>query len=64
MRLIGLDAASDRRKFGYAIGVFDGRCVQVERAGLLSDADHPLLSLIVPALLAGPALIAIDAPAH
>ncbi len=63
MRLIGLDAASDRAKFGYAIGVLEGDCVRVEQAGLLSDAGGPIHSLIVPALLSAPAaLIAIDAP--
>lgn len=63
MRLIGLDAASDRKKFGYAIGWLDGGCVRIEQAGLLADAGAPLDTLIVPALLnASSAIVAIDAP--
>lgn len=65
VRLIGLDAASQRSKFGYALGHFDlesGR-VSVDGAGLLDDTENPLYAQIVPFICAGGrALIAIDAP--
>lgn len=65
VRLIGLDAASQRSKFGYALGHFDpvsGR-VKVDRAGLLDDDEDLLRNQIVPFVCGGGrALIAIDAP--
>jgi len=65
VRLIGLDAASQRSKFGYALGHFDpesGR-VTVDRAGLLDDGNDVLRNQIVPFICGGErALIAIDAP--
>ncbi len=65
VRLVGLDAASQRSKFGYALGHFDsdsGR-VTVDRAGLLDDTDDPICNQIVPFICGGErALIAVDAP--
>lgn len=65
VRLVGLDAASQRSKFGYALGQLDpgrGR-VTVEKAGLLDDDDDLIRNQIVPFICGGErALIAIDAP--
>lgn len=65
VRLVGLDAASQRSKFGYALGRFDPDTtrVVVEHAGLLGDADDPLLNHIAPFIRGGECvLLAIDAP--
>lgn len=64
-KLVGMDGASQRSKFGYALGYFDpgSAGVVVEQAGLLGDAEKPIPSRILPYLGAGgPVLVAIDAP--
>lgn len=63
--VIGLDAASSRDKFGYAIGWVEpcGGKVEVESAGLLAEQGNALATEIAPALRrAARALVAIDAP--
>lgn len=65
MLLIGLDAASDYSKFGYAIGHYTGGRIRIKQAGLIKTQDVPdaLMSVIAPELRsASNALIAIDAP--
>jgi predicted nuclease with RNAse H fold len=66
MRLIGLDAASDWRNFGYAIGTYSsGSAIQIDATGLLGDrrGQAPQLTAIVEILKnADAVLIAIDAP--
>lgn len=65
VHLVGLDAASQRSKFGYALGHFDPVSAQVvvEHAGFLGDADQPIQSRILPFLGEGDrALLAIDSP--
>jgi hypothetical protein len=63
--LLGLDAASDFGKFGYALGHFDGGRVTIREAGLVKTRDQPnaLLSIAAPELRsASSALVGIDAP--
>lgn len=63
--LIGLDAASQRTKFGYALGVYDSAngALDVSAAGLLGDADDPLTAHITPFIRnAEQPLLAVDAP--
>lgn len=61
MKIIGLDAASQRTKFGYAIGDLQAGVVHIQAAGLLSEPGA--LDNIVRELLAcDRALVAIDAP--
>ncbi|MFO1493338.1 MAG: DUF429 domain-containing protein [Lysobacterales bacterium] len=65
VRLIGLDAASQRSKFGYALGHLsaDGACVRVEEAGLLDDGANVIEATIAPFIAGGErVLVAIDAP--
>ncbi len=65
VRLVGLDAASQHSKFGYALGHLDPdtSTVVVEHAGLLGDADDPLRNRVAPFLRGGGrVLVAIDAP--
>jgi hypothetical protein len=65
IRLVGLDAASQHSKFGYALGTLHPTAerVEVEQAGLLGDRDDPLRNQIVPFVReGGRVLIAIDAP--
>lgn len=65
VRLVGLDAASQRSKFGYALGHLsaDGPCVRVEAAGLLDDGANVIEATIAPFIAGGErVLIAIDAP--
>lgn len=65
VHLVGLDAASQRSKFGYALGHLEPKSgrVTVDRAGLLDDTKDLLIDQIVPFICAGErALIAIDAP--
>ena len=65
VRLVGLDAASQRSKFGYALGQLDAESgrVTVEQAGLLEDAGDLICDQIVQFISGGErALIAIDAP--
>ena len=66
MLVIGLDAASDWRNFGYAIGRYAaGRPVSIEAAGLLGPGDKRarLETILGPWLESAPhALVAIDAP--
>jgi hypothetical protein len=63
--LIGLDAASDFSKFGYAIGHYEHGRVRIKQAGLVDTLGerNALVSIVVPELRAATkALIAIDAP--
>jgi predicted RNase H-like nuclease len=65
MLIIGLDAASDFAKFGYAIGRYEQGRVRIESAGLLKtpSQENALISIIGPVLKnCAKALIAIDAP--
>lgn len=65
VRLVGLDAASQRSKFGYALGHLspDGATVVVEQAGLLDDGTDLIQKTIAPFIGDGEStLIAIDAP--
>lgn len=65
MLLIGLDAASQRARCGYALGRWDGRELDLLEAGLLDtpDCSDALVEHVLPALKAEErALIAIDAP--
>ena len=65
MLLIGLDAASDFSRFGYAIGHYEHGRVRIKQAGLVDvpGKENALVSIVAPALRAAPgALIAIDAP--
>lgn len=66
MLVIGLDAASDWRNFGYAVGRYAaGGPVSVEAAGIVGPAGDPtnLKDVVAQALLhERHALIAIDAP--
>lgn len=66
--LIGLDAASDRRNFGYAIGTCRSGVGEVASAGCLASDAHTCTGLdhvveaIGTAIDRGSVLIAIDAP--
>lgn len=65
MLVIGLDAASNYSKFGYAIGDLRSGCVRIRRAGLVEarGQHNAFISVIAPELRAAKnALIAIDAP--
>lgn len=65
MLLIGLDAATKPEKVGFACGHLRNGVVQIDRAGLLKNADDPdsLAAIIIPALMsARDAVVAIDAP--
>lgn len=65
VRLVGLDAASQRSRFGYALGRFDPDTLSLvaEHAGLLGDADDPLRNRVAPFVRGGESvLVAIDAP--
>jgi len=65
MLIVGLDAATDPRKFGYAIGRLSGRTVRIVEAGTLQSAKKrdALVEAIAPRLRkASRALVAIDAP--
>lgn len=65
MLLIGLDAASDFKKFGYSLGQYQAGRVTINRAGLVSTTDEPnaLIHVLAPTLReVDNALIAIDAP--
>ena len=65
MLLIGLDAASDFKNFGYALGHFEHGRVRIEQAGLVAmpGETNALVSIVAPELRkASKALIAIDAP--
>lgn len=62
MLVIGLDAAAQWKKFGYAIGSYKAHVITIESAGLLGD-ETGLVSKIGPYLqVSKSALIAIDAP--
>jgi len=63
--LIGLDAASDFSKFGYAVGHYERGRVRIKQAGLVDTPieRNALVSIVAPELRgASQALIAIDAP--
>jgi hypothetical protein len=64
--VVGLDAASDWRNFGYALGRYAaGQRLTVEAAGILGDrhAPHAIDEVLLPALMREQTvLIAIDAP--
>ena len=63
MLVIGLDAASQLKKFGYAIGTIAHSKLSIQQAGILGDEPDVIYSIIVTALHAAPnAVIAIDAP--
>lgn len=65
VRLVGLDAASQRSKFGYALGHLsaDGLVIRVEQAGLLDDGANVIEAKMAPFIAGGErVLIAIDAP--
>lgn len=61
--LIGLDAASNRKKFGWALAELHGSTASLEDFGLLADGDARLPERLVAALKdPDGALVAIDAP--
>lgn len=63
--IVGLDAATQPNKFGYALGRVSAGLLQVVRAGTLKDVrcSDALSTIIVPELeKASRALVAIDAP--
>jgi predicted nuclease with RNAse H fold len=64
--IVGLDAASDLRNFGYALGRYEaGRPVAIESFGLLAAGTSPdaMQDVLVSAIQCeSPALLAIDAP--
>jgi len=65
MLLVGLDAASQRSSFGYAIGELTNGRIMLSHAGLLAAKDEPnaVARIIAPAIAkASHALIAVDAP--
>lgn len=65
MLLVGLDAASDFKNFGYALGYLEHGRVRIDRAGLVATQgeSNALVSVLAPELRkASRALIAIDAP--
>lgn len=65
MLLIGLDAASDFTKFGYAVGYYEHGRIRIKQAGLVETPGEPnaLVSIVVLELRAThQALVAIDAP--
>lgn len=66
MLVVGLDAASDWRSFGYALGRYaTAHPIVVVTAGILGDrhSPHAIDEVLVPALMQEPkALITIDAP--
>ncbi|MBD3619112.1 MAG: DUF429 domain-containing protein [Chromatiales bacterium] len=65
MLLVGLDAASDFTKFGFALGQYEDGRVGIIEAGLIKTKDdtNALLSSVAPKIKsADKALIAIDAP--
>lgn len=65
MLLIGLDAASDLTKFGYALGYYEQGRVKIKQAGLVEapGQGNAIASTVAPALRdVDNALIAIDAP--
>ena len=65
MLIIGLDAASQWKKFGYALGAFKGQRIHIELAGIVETLGEPnaLANVIAPRLAkAEEALVAVDAP--
>lgn len=65
MLIIGLDAASDWKNFGYALGQYVEGQVRISKAGLINMPNEPnaLTAILAPELRkASTALIAIDAP--
>jgi len=65
MLLIGLDAASQRERFGFAVGRLESGAIQVLNAGLLAgprDAPSPMEQVACYLREAPYGVIAIDAP--
>jgi predicted nuclease with RNAse H fold len=67
--VIGLDAASERKNFGYAVGYLLEGCVRIEQAGCLASRSHrrdDTVASLAQLLRSLPsdtqALIAVDAP--
>jgi len=61
LTLIGIDAAAQRTKTGYAIASWEGSSARIQRSGVMDGAGVALRELIDP-LRAHTCLIAIDAP--
>lgn len=61
LTLIGIDAAAQRTKTGYAIASWDGSSALIQRSGVM-DHRGAAMAVLVDALRAGPCLIGIDAP--
>jgi predicted nuclease with RNAse H fold len=61
LTLIGIDAAAQRTKTGYAIASWEGSSALIERSGVM-DHRGAAMAVLVDALRAGTCLIAIDAP--
>ncbi len=64
MNLIGLDAASDRKRFGFAVGKLHGSTVKIENVGLLAGRGRVGALQNIAKLIESTSegLIAIDAP--
>lgn len=61
LTLIGIDAAAQRTKTGYAIASWEGSSARIERSGVM-DHRGAAMVVLVDALREGTCLIAIDAP--
>ncbi|MFY8136293.1 MAG: DUF429 domain-containing protein [Aquimonas sp.] len=61
LTLIGIDAAAQRTKTGYAIASWEGSSALIQRSGVM-DHRGAAMAVLVDALRAGTCLIAIDAP--
>lgn len=61
LTLIGIDAAAQCSKTGYAIATWEGSRARIQRSGVL-DRSGTAVAVLANALRAGPCLIAIDAP--
>jgi len=62
MLVIGLDAAAQWKKFGYAIGHYADRRITIESAGILGDETGLAQKIGSHLLSSQNALVAIDAP--
>lgn len=64
MLILGLDAASDRKKFGYAVGTLNGSRIELIDAGLLGGPARTaeLAREVGVAAKSARVLVAVDAP--
>jgi len=62
MLVIGLDAAAQWKKFGYAIGHYADRRISIESAGIIGDASGLERKIGSRLRSSNDALLAIDAP--